>query len=42
VEQQLEAPAWVEFQGIVVNDSERIREAFQTLEETFPPTKLGL
>lgn len=40
--QQLEAHAWVEYQGIVVNDSEQVREAYQILEETFPPTKLGL
>jgi hypothetical protein len=42
MDRQLEAHAWVEYQGIVINDSERVREAYQTLEETFPPTKLGL
>ena len=42
MDRQLEAHAWVEHQGVVVNDSERVREAFQTLEETFPPTRLGL
>lgn len=42
MDRQLEAHAWVEYQGVVVNDSERVREAFQTLEETFPPTRLGL
>jgi hypothetical protein len=38
----LEAHAWVEYQGVVVNDSERVREAYQLLEDALPPTKLGL
>lgn len=42
MDHQLEAHAWVEYQGVIVNDSERVREAYQTLEETFPPTKMGL
>ena len=42
MDHQLEAHAWVEYQGIVINDSERVREAYQLLEEALPQTKLGL
>jgi hypothetical protein len=38
----LEAHAWVEFQGTVVNDSVEVHEHYQALNDVFPPTKLGL
>lgn len=39
---QMEAHAWVAYQGTILNDSEHICEAYQPLEEVYPPTKLGL
>ena len=39
---QLEAHAWVEYQGRIVNDSSSIHERFQPLYEVFPTTTVGL
>jgi hypothetical protein len=38
----LEAHAWVECHGIVVNDAPDVRERYPTLRETLPATRLGL
>lgn len=40
--QQLEAHAWVECKGIIVNDFANIHDSFQTLDESYPPTSTGL
>lgn len=40
--QKLEAHAWVEYNGIVLNESENVHERYQALQDTFPETKLGL
>jgi hypothetical protein len=42
VDGKLEAHAWVEYNGMVVNDSENVRQDFQTLYRGFPPTRQGL
>ena len=39
---KLEAHAWVEYRGIVVNDSANVHEHYKALNDVFPPTKLGL
>jgi hypothetical protein len=39
---KLEAHAWVEYHGIVVNDSGSVHEQFQALHEGFPSTQFGL
>jgi hypothetical protein len=39
---KLEAHAWVEYHGIVVNDSGSVHENFQALREGFPSTQFGL
>ena len=40
--QKLEAHAWVEYQGFVVNDSANVREDYQILQDIFPQTNSGL
>ena len=42
IDHQLEAHAWVEYRGVVVNDSVDVHKYYQTLNDVFPPTKLGL
>ena len=42
VHSKLEAHAWVEHHGIVVNDSGSVHENFQALREGFPSTQFGL
>jgi hypothetical protein len=39
---RLEAHAWVEWDGVVVNDATDVRERYPTLQETLPATGLGL
>lgn len=39
---KLEAHAWVEYKGVVVNDSSAVRENYQPLGEILPTTQLGL
>src|SRR5687767_12643808 len=39
---KLEAHAWVEYNGVVVNDSASVHENYQALNDVFPPTELGL
>lgn len=39
---QLEAHAWVEYNGIIVNDLTNIREDYQALHDNLPPTQWGL
>jgi len=39
---KLEAHAWVEYNGTVVNDSANIHENYQALNDALPSTKLGL
>jgi hypothetical protein len=39
---KLEAHAWVEYNGTVVNDSATVRENYEALNEAFPSTQLGL
>ena len=38
----LEAHAWVEYRGIVVNDSAKVHENYQALRDVLPPTQSGL
>jgi len=38
----LEAHAWVEHEGVVVNDVANVRETFQVLNDILPATQLGL
>jgi len=40
--QQLEAHAWVEYQGMIVNDSPKVRDQYAALHEVFLPTYTGL
>lgn len=40
--QALEAHAWVEVDGVVVNDRHDIRQQFAPLGEAFPATRVGL
>lgn len=39
---QLEAHAWVEYNGIIVNDSTTVREYYLVLQDNLPPTQWGL
>jgi hypothetical protein len=39
---QLEAHAWVEYQGMVVNDTTEIGSVFRPLVDTLSPTNWGL
>ena len=39
---KLEAHAWVEYKGLVVNDSLDVRERYRALNDVFPPFKFGL
>lgn len=41
-EHQLEAHAWVEYHGQVLNDSPQIHERYTALQEALPPTRIGL
>ena len=38
----LEAHAWVERAGIILNDSATVHESYQSLDDGFPSTSLGL
>ena len=38
----LEAHAWVERAGIILNDSATVHESYQALDNVFPSTSLGL
>ena len=40
--QRLEAHAWVECNGIVLNDSATVHQNYQALDDAFPSTSLGL
>jgi hypothetical protein len=42
VNQRLEAHAWVEYHGRIVNDSQSVRSTFRVLEDVIPPTRQGL
>jgi hypothetical protein len=42
IDHQLEAHAWVEYRGVVVNDLVDIHKYYKTLNDVFPSTKLGL
>lgn len=42
VAQKLEAHAWVEYHGIVLNDSATVRQNFKTLHVSLPHTTFGL
>ena len=42
IDRQLEAHAWVECDGSVVNDLANIRDFYQPLEEGLPKTNQGL
>ena len=42
VNRTLEAHAWVEYQGVVINDSASVHENYQILHDVFPSTKSGL
>ncbi len=42
IAQSLEAHAWVEIQGIVINDHPHIRQQYTPLEVPFPSTQVGL
>jgi hypothetical protein len=42
IEDRLEAHAWVEHNGSVINDSAMVHEHYQALEEVLPLTTLGL
>lgn len=42
VNRKLDAHAWVECNGIVVNDSPSVVEKFDAMSDVFPPTKSGL
>lgn len=42
VNQMLEAHAWVECDGIVINDAASVHENFQALRDVFPSTNSGL
>jgi len=42
IDHQLEAHAWVECGGTVVNDSADVREFYQPLVDVLPPTQWGL
>lgn len=42
IDRQLEAHAWVECDGWVINDLANIRDHYQPLEEGIPQTKRGL
>jgi hypothetical protein len=39
---RLEAHAWVEYNGTVINDAANIHEHYPTLQEALPATRLGL
>ena len=39
---KLEAHAWLEYKGIVVNDSLEVHERYTALREALPPTRTGL
>jgi hypothetical protein len=40
--QRLEAHAWVELEGIIINDSADVRDRYCVLENEPPPTRTGL
>jgi hypothetical protein len=40
--QQLEAHAWLEYEGIVINDVASVQENYLVLCNAFPPTQAGL
>ena len=42
IDSTLEAHAWVEWNGMILNDSTTVREQFQTLRDALPATRLGL
>lgn len=42
ITQGLEAHAWVEVQGIVINDHPQIRQQYTPLDGPFPSTQVGL
>jgi len=42
IDRQLEAHAWVERNGTVINDSAKVHENYQALRDVLPSTKLGL
>lgn len=42
IEGRLEAHAWVEYQGIVINDSMDVHKNYRALNDVFPPSKFGL
>jgi len=41
-DRKLEAHAWVEYKGMVVNDSLQVHERYTALREVLPPTCSGL
>ena len=41
-DRRLEAHAWLEYNGMVLNDSANIHEQYQALDEALPGIKLGL
>jgi hypothetical protein len=42
VDQKLEAHAWVEYSGVIVNDSADTCSRYQPLYDVLPPSELGL
>ena len=40
--QKLEAHAWVEWDGMVINDAANVREHYQSLHNVLPATRMGL
>lgn len=42
LDRKLEAHAWVEYNGVVVNDSRSVYITFEPLHDMFPSTKTGL
>ena len=42
IDHQLEAHAWVEHNGVVINNSLNVNKNFRPLNDILPPTKLGL
>lgn len=41
-DRQLEAHAWLEYKGMVLNDSLAVHNRYTALHEAFPPTRSGL
>jgi hypothetical protein len=42
LDHKLEAHAWVEWDGRIINDSANVREQYQSLHNGLPATRLGL